>query len=253
MAADAAWPPDGVTQVMTGMGLFRIAFTIRSVLVSSPPGESISSRMATAPIRSAAATASSMYAALTWSMTPVIWTSATGGSLPEAPPARPARSSDASAARRSAVTRSSIGRAFAGPSARPWCGRWSPDRLGHELRPRLEPIPRARAARRRWPWPRTACRVRGPVPAVRRPRPRTRPPGARRPPGFDRRSGSPSSAKSGSQSASSSSRHSRHRPAVSGSVGPVVHPRCPPDSGARRPRSRPAGAAGDRPRHRSAP
>ncbi len=60
VAADAAWAPDGVTQVITGMELFRMAFTIRSVLVSSPPGESISIRTATAPSSDAAAMPSSM-------------------------------------------------------------------------------------------------------------------------------------------------------------------------------------------------
>ena len=41
VAADPAPAPSGATQVMTGIGLARIACNMLSMLVSSPPGESI--------------------------------------------------------------------------------------------------------------------------------------------------------------------------------------------------------------------
>ena len=71
VAADPARAPSGATQAMTGTSLPRMALMIRSMLVSSPPGESMT--MSAAAISSSAATrsASSTYAALTWSMTPV--------------------------------------------------------------------------------------------------------------------------------------------------------------------------------------
>jgi hypothetical protein len=55
---------------MTGTLLARIAFVISSVLVSSPPGVSMTSRTAAAPSSRAMAIPSSMYAAVIWSITP---------------------------------------------------------------------------------------------------------------------------------------------------------------------------------------
>ena len=49
VAALPARAPSGATQVMTGTLLARIALRMRSMLVSSPPGESISIRTAAAP------------------------------------------------------------------------------------------------------------------------------------------------------------------------------------------------------------
>ena len=75
--ASRRWPPmparapSGATQAMTGTSLARIAFMMRSMLVSSPPGESISMIAAAEPSSAATRRPSSTKAALTWSMTPV--------------------------------------------------------------------------------------------------------------------------------------------------------------------------------------
>ena len=71
VAADAARAPSGATQAMTGTSLARMALMMRSMLVSSPPGESIWMITAAAPCSAATRRPSSMNAALTWSMTPV--------------------------------------------------------------------------------------------------------------------------------------------------------------------------------------
>ena len=95
VAADPARAPSGATQAMTGTSLPRIAFTMRSMLVSSPPGESMTMRAAASPSSAATRSASSMYAALTWSMTPVSSmraissaSAATGAARPMIPNAR---------------------------------------------------------------------------------------------------------------------------------------------------------------------
>ena len=48
VAAEPARAPSGATQAMTGISLARMAFMMRSMLVSSPPGESMTSSTATA-------------------------------------------------------------------------------------------------------------------------------------------------------------------------------------------------------------
>ncbi len=60
VAADPARAPSGATQAMTGTSLPRMAFTIRSMLDSSPPGESMTMSAAAAPSSAATRSASSM-------------------------------------------------------------------------------------------------------------------------------------------------------------------------------------------------
>ena len=51
VAADPARAPSGATQAMTGTSLARIALMMRSMLVSSPPGESMTMTAAADPRR----------------------------------------------------------------------------------------------------------------------------------------------------------------------------------------------------------
>ena len=60
MPADAALAPDGATYTITGTGAARIALTILSAELSSPPGVSSSITNALAPSAFADASESSM-------------------------------------------------------------------------------------------------------------------------------------------------------------------------------------------------
>ena len=89
VAADAARAPSGATQAMTGTSLARMALMMRSMLVSSPPGESTTMIAAADPSSAATCRLSSMNAALTWSMTPVSSICATCSPSAAAGAARP--------------------------------------------------------------------------------------------------------------------------------------------------------------------
>ena len=65
VAAEPARAPPGATQAMTGISLARMALMMVSMLVSSPPGESIWMIAAADPSSTATLSASSMNVALT--------------------------------------------------------------------------------------------------------------------------------------------------------------------------------------------
>ena len=60
VAADPARAPSGATQAMTGTSLARIALIMRFMLVSSPPGESMTISAAALPSSAETRSASSM-------------------------------------------------------------------------------------------------------------------------------------------------------------------------------------------------
>ena len=89
VAAEPARAPSGATHAITGTSLSRIATMMRSMLVSSPPGELMTINAAAYPSSAATRSASSTYAALTWSMTPLSSMRATPPSWAPAGAARP--------------------------------------------------------------------------------------------------------------------------------------------------------------------
>src|SRR5437588_3493005 len=150
VAAEPAPPPSGATQVMTGIGLARMALSMSSMLARSPPGESISMMTAAAPPSAEALRPSWMYVAVIWSITPSKRMRATWSPAPEAGAAServPRRKATSVSARRRATMMGRVYARFrsvpgAGLEAADGGGRLPVERHEGELRPRLQALPR---------------------------------------------------------------------------------------------------------------